>query len=75
MKVLLDLKKKRYKIFTDAIDFVRAYKNVDYVMVDIKCRLKVFLKNDPSNFFHNISDLNIGYWFLFLRIYAFIINF
>ena len=37
VKVRLDLTKKRYKIFTDATDFVKAYKNVDYVMVDINC--------------------------------------
>ena len=43
VKVRLDLTKKRYKIFTDAIDFVKAHKNVDYVMVDINCQLKVFL--------------------------------
>ena len=51
-----DLRKKWYKIFTDAIDFVKANKNVDYVMVDINCQLKVFFKNG-SNFFENISDL------------------
>ena len=56
-KVRLDLTKKRYKIFTDAIDFVKAYKNVDYVMVDINCRLKVVSKNGRSSFFDNISDL------------------
>ena len=56
MKVRLDLTKKRYRIFTDAIDFVKAYKNVDYVMVDINCQLKVFFKNGRSNFF-DISDL------------------
>ena len=36
-KIRIDLTKKRYKTFTDAIDFVKAYKNVDYVMVDINC--------------------------------------
>ena len=56
-KVRLDLTKKRYKIFTDAIDFVKAYKNVDYVMVNINWRLKVVFKNGRSSFFHNISDL------------------
>ena len=56
-KVRLDLTKKRCKIFTGAIDFVKAYKNVDYVMVDINCRLKVFFKNGRSSFFDNISDL------------------
>ena len=30
-KVRLDLTKKRHKIVTDAIKFVKAYKNVDYV--------------------------------------------
>ena len=58
VKVRLDLTKKRYKIFTDAIDFVKAYnKNVDHAMVDINCRLKVVFKNDRSSFFDNISDL------------------
>ena len=55
--VWLDLTKKCLKIFTDAIDFVKAYKNVDYVMVDINCRLKVFFKNGRSNFFDYIFDL------------------
>ena len=56
-KVRLDLGKKRYEIFIDAIDSVKAYKNVDYVMVDINCRLKVVFKNGRSSFFDNISDL------------------
>ena len=56
-KVRLDLTKKRYKVFTDAIDFVKAYKNVDHVMVDINCQLKVFFKNGRSSFFDNIFDL------------------
>ena len=53
-------------------------------MVDINCRLKVFFKNRRSSFF-DISDLEnliegntewmFWYWFLFLRIYAFIISF
>ena len=52
VKVRLDLT----KIFTDAIDIVKAYKNVDYVMVDINCQLKVVFKNGRSSFF-DISDL------------------
>ena len=56
-KVRLDLTKKQYKVFTDAIDFVKAYKNVDHVMVDINCQLKVFFKNGRSSFFDNIFDL------------------
>ena len=56
-KVQLDLTKKQYKIFTDATDFVKAYKNVGYVMIDITYRLKVFFRNGCSSFFDNISDL------------------
>ena len=52
VKVRLDLT----KIFTDAIDIVKAYKNVDYVMVDINYQLKVVFKNGRSSFF-DISDL------------------
>ena len=44
-----DLTKNRYKIFTDAIDFVKAYRNVDYVMVHINCRVKMFFKNGRSS--------------------------
>ena len=33
-KVWLDLTKKRYKIFTDVIDFVKAYKNIDCVPIE-----------------------------------------
>ena len=48
-KVRSDLTKNRCKIFTDAIDFVKAYRNVDYVMVDINCRVKIFFKNGCSS--------------------------
>ena len=56
-KVWLDFTKQRYKIFTDTIEFVKAYKNVDYVMVDINCRMKVFFENGCTSFFGNTSDL------------------
>ena len=56
-KVRLYFTKKRYKIFTDASDFVKTNKNVDYVMVDINCRLKVFFENGHNSFFDNISNL------------------
>ena len=54
-KVRLYFTKKRYKIFTDASDFVKTNKNVDYVMVDINRRL--FFENGRNSFFENISDL------------------
>ena len=51
-KVRLYFTKKRYKIFTDASDFVKTNKNVD-----INCRLKVFFENGHNSFFDNISNL------------------
>ena len=56
LKNAKDLTKRRYEIFIDAIDFEKAYKNTDYVMVDINIRLKVFSKNGRSSFC-DISDL------------------
>lgn len=56
-KVKLDLTKKRYEIYSDAINFVKNYQVVSFVMVDINCRLKVIFTNGNSSFFRNISDL------------------
>lgn len=53
----LDLTKKWYEIFTDVIDFVKAYKNIDNVMADINCQLKLSFRNSRGSFFDNISDL------------------
>ena len=51
-KIILDLTKKRFSIFTNAIDCVKIYVSVDYVMIDVKCRLKaVVFKNGRSNSF------------------------
>ena len=40
VKLKLDSTKNRYKIFTKTIETVKSYDNVNYVMVDISCRLK-----------------------------------
>ena len=56
-KVKLDLTKKRYDIDTDAINFVKNYWIVNFVMVDINCRLKVAFTNGNSSFFLSIIDL------------------
>ena len=53
----LDLTKKWYEIFTDVIDFVKAYKNIDNVMADINRQLKLSFRNSRGSFFDNISDL------------------
>ena len=56
-KVKLDLTKKRYDIYTDAINFAKNYSIVNFVMVDINCRLKVVFTNGNSSFFKSIIDL------------------
>ena len=57
VKFKLDLTKNRHKIFTIiAIETVKSYDNVNYVMADINCRLKVVFKDESGNFFtKNIS--------------------
>ena len=50
VKVKLDLTKNRYTIFTKAIETAKPSNVVDYVMVDINCRLKVVFKNGRSKF-------------------------
>ena len=56
MKLWLDLTKKWQKIFTDVVDFVKAYKNIEHVMADNNSQLKVVFKSGYSSFF-DISDL------------------
>ena len=56
VKLKLDLTKNRYKIFTKAIETVKRYDNVNYVMVDINCRLKVVFKDGSGKFFTNIMS-------------------
>ena len=56
-KVRLDLTKKWCGVFADAIDFVRACRNVDCVMVGINCRLKVVFRSGRSGFLDSVSDL------------------
>ena len=45
VKLKSDLIKSRYKIFTKSIETVKSYDNVNYIMVDINCRLKVFFRD------------------------------
>ena len=49
VKVKLDLTKKRYSIFTEAMQLVKNTEAVKFVMADINCRLKVVFK-DGNNF-------------------------
>ena len=52
-KVKIDLTKRWYDIYTDAINFVK----VNFVLVDINCRFKVVFTNGKSYFFKSIIDL------------------
>ena len=57
VKVKLDLTKKRYSIFSDALKLSKNFENVNFVMVDINCRLKVVFKNGSSRFFSDCDNL------------------
>ena len=56
-KIKIDLRKRRYDIYTDAINSVKNYSNVNFVMADFNCRVKVVFTNGKSYFFKSIIDL------------------
>ena len=58
VKLKLDLTKNRYRIFTKANKTVKSYGNVNYVMININCPLKVLFKDGSSKFFTDIMSLN-----------------
>ena len=58
VKVKLDLTKKRYPIFTKAMQLVKNNKAVRLVMVDINCRLKVVFNDGNSLFFSDCDSLH-----------------
>ena len=49
--------KNRYKIFTKAIETVKSRDNVNYIMVDINCQLKVVFKDGSGKLFTAIMSL------------------
>ena len=49
--------KRRYRILKDAIDLAKEHPDLDYVFVDVICRLKVVFKDGTSNFFNDIDNL------------------
>ena len=60
VKLKLDSTKNKYKIFTKVIETVKSDDNVNYIMVDINCRLKVVLKYGSGKVFtDNISLIEI----------------
>ena len=57
MKVKLDLTKKRYLIFTEAMQLVKDRKAVKFVMADINCCLKLVFKDSNSLLFSDCDNL------------------
>ena len=57
VKLKLDLTKNRCKTTTKAIEAVKSYDNMNYVMADIDCWLKVVLKDRSGKFFTDIMSL------------------
>ena len=57
-KVKQDLTRKRYMTFTGALELVKKVNIVDYIMVDIDCRLKVVFKSGRSKFFSDDDSLS-----------------
>ena len=57
VKVKLNLTKSTYTIFTKAIETAKQSNVVDYVMVDINCRLKLVFKNGRRKFFTDVDSL------------------
>ena len=57
VKLKLDLTKNSNKIFTKAIETVKNYDNVNYVMVDINCWLKVVFKDGSGKCCTDIMTL------------------
>ena len=45
VKVKLDLTKKRYSIFIEAMELLKNNEVVEFVIADINCRLKVVFKD------------------------------
>ena len=58
VKVKLDLTKKCYLIFTEAMQLVKDKKAVKFVMADMNCCLKLVFKDDNSLFFTDCDNLD-----------------
>ena len=57
VKLKLDLTKNRCKTTTKEIEAVKSYDNMNYVMADINCWLKVVLEDGSGKFFTDIMSL------------------
>ena len=56
--IKLGLTRERYVTFTRDLELFKKVSIVDYVMIDINCRLKVVFKSDRSRFFSYDDTLN-----------------
>ena len=57
VRVKLDLTKRRYRILKDTVDLAKEHPDLDYIYIDVNCRLKVVFKDGASNFFNDIDNL------------------
>ena len=57
VEVKLDLTKKCYLIFIEAMQLVKDKKAVKFVVADISCCLKLVFKDDNSLFFTDCDNL------------------
>ena len=57
IRVKINLTKRRYEVLKKAINLVNGNNDVDYVLTDVNCRLKVVFKDKISSFFNDIDDL------------------
>ena len=57
VRVKIDLTKRRNEVLKKAINLVNGNNDVDYVLTDVNCRLKVVFKDKRLSFFNAIDDL------------------
>ena len=56
VKVHIDLTKAKLDLLIKASKYVKNLYNVDFVYVDINCRLKIHFSNKNESFFDSIDD-------------------
>ena len=58
IKVRLDLTRMRYNLFKSAMEYVEGCEEVDFVFVDINCKLKIRFKDGSVKPFGSMEDLS-----------------
>ena len=60
VKLKLDLTKNRCKIFSKVLGTVKSFDNINYIIAEINCRLKVVFKDVSGKFFYRQLKRNLG---------------